>query len=315
MEFGLLGPLVVRAGTVVVPVPRGKQRAALAALLLAANRVVSLDQLAEALWGCDPPVSARVATQNHVMRLRKTMGDEGSRVITQPPGYLIRVNPGELDVTEFQGHLDAARAAARDNSWGTAAAEAELALSLSRGEPLADVDSEALVLRETPRLAELQLQALETRIEADLHLGRHADVITELRQLTGIHSLREHLHGQLMLALYHDGRQAEALSAYQDARKVLVKELGTEPGPELRELHRQILNTDPVLAVPEPASAPRAKTAVPRGLPMGLRSFIGRSGELHELTKVLDESGPETPGTVVISVISGQRGSARQPWH
>jgi DNA-binding SARP family transcriptional activator/Tfp pilus assembly protein PilF len=309
MEFGLLGPLMICVGTLAVPVPRGKQRAVLAALLMAANRVVSLDELAETLWGSDPPPSARVAVQNHVMRLRRTMGGEGSRVITQPPGYLIRVHPGELDVTRFQGHLDAARAAARESSWDAAAAQAHEALSLYRGEPLADVDSETLVLRETPQLAELRLQALETRIDADLHLGRHAEIISELRQLTGAHPLREQLHSQLMLALYRSHRQAEALSAYQDARKILIEEIGAEPGRDLQELHRQILTADPALTTPDRMSeGNRTRRAVPRELPAPVAHFAGRAAELAALTGLLDRFDELRPGMLVISVIGGTAG-------
>jgi DNA-binding SARP family transcriptional activator len=255
---------MVRCGTAVVPVPRGKQRAVLAALLLSAGRVVSLNDLGEVLWGDRPPPSARVAVQNHVMRLRRSLTDAGSRIRTQPPGYLIRAEADEVDVTRFGAHADAARAAARDRAWEIAAAQADAALALWRGEPLADVGSEVLASREGPRLAEMRLQTLETRIEADLHLGRHAEVITELRQLAAAHRLCERLHGLLMLALYRDGRRGEALAAYQQARVVLVEELGTEPGAGLSEVHRQILAGDPALMMPEPALHAGSRPAVPR---------------------------------------------------
>jgi DNA-binding SARP family transcriptional activator len=149
--------------------------------------VVSLDDLAETLWGHTPPPSARVSIQNYVMRLRKALADtDGSRIATQAHGYVIRVDPRELDITRFETHVSAARMAARDRSWDQARDEAHTALALWRDEPLADVDSDVLTARESPRLAEIRLQALETRIDADLHLGRHADVITELRHLMGI---------------------------------------------------------------------------------------------------------------------------------
>jgi len=253
MDFCLLGPLTVRSGTAVVPVPRGKQRAVLAALLLSAGQVVPLDELAVALWGAQPPPTARVAVQNHVMRLRHSLSGASSRIRTHPPGYLIRVEAGEVDVARFEAHADAARAAARDRAWESAAAQADAALALWRGEPLADVGSEALALREVPRLAEMRLQTLETRIDADLHLGHHAEAITELRQLTAAHPLRERLHGLLMLAMYQDGRQGEALAVYQQARAMLVEELGTEPGAALSRVHQQILTGDPALMMPETA--------------------------------------------------------------
>jgi DNA-binding SARP family transcriptional activator/Tfp pilus assembly protein PilF len=307
-QFCLLGPLLVRCGGVPVPVP-GKQRAVLAGLLLNPGRVVSVDELAEILWGTAAPPSARVTIQNYVMRLRKTLGDR-SRIGTQPHGYVIRVEADELDVSVFEAQLAAARSAARDGLWETAVAEAGAGLSLWRGEPLADVPSDLLAVRDAPRLAELRLQALETRIDADLRLGRHAEVITELRRLTAAHPLREHLHAQLMLALYRCGRRAEALGAYQDARRVLVEEIGADPGTGLRELHRQILTADPALAVPEPAPtvADRTGPGVPRQLPAPVAHFVGRAAELAALTGLLDRRNEQLPGTVVISAIGGTAG-------
>ena len=309
MEFGLLGPLSVRLGGVEVPPPPGKQRVVLAALLLKANRLVPLDELAEALWGPAPPATARVTMQNYVMRLRKALGDGRGRIATQPGGYQITVAAGELDVSQCEALLAAARSAARDGSWDTAASEAGAALALWRGEPLADVDSEFLAMRETPRLAELRLQALETRIDADLHVGRQSEVIGELRHLTIAHPLREHLHALLMLALYRDGRQGEALAAYRHARQVLIEELGAEPGTGLRELHQRMLTADPVLDAPAPVrpTAGGPGPAVPRELPAGIRHFTGRGGELKQLTGLLDHTDEETP-TVVISAIGGTAG-------
>jgi DNA-binding SARP family transcriptional activator/Tfp pilus assembly protein PilF len=311
LEFCLFGPLMVRRGGAVVPVPPGKQRAVLAALLLSAGQMVSLDALIEVLWAHSPPPSARVAVQNYVMRLRKALGPAaGSRISTQPRGYLIQVDAAELDLSRFEAHLRAAQAAVRDTAWYTAAAEARAGLSLWRGEPLADIDSELLAVRDVPRLAEQRLQALETRIDADLHLGQHAELITELQQLTGAHPLRERLHGLLMLALYRDGRQGEALSAYQHVRHVLIDELGTEPGTCLRELHQQILIDDPALDAPASArpGAGNAAPTVPRELPAAVRNFTGRSDELDTLTRLLGEFGENAPGTVVISAIGGTAG-------
>ncbi len=313
MEFGLLGPLVVRRGDTVVPVRPGKQRAVLAALLLNANRFVPVEELAETLWGTAPPPSARVTVQNYVARLRKALGAEGrSRIDTQTGGYVIRVAAGELDVTQFEVLLRAARQAARDGSWDDVAAQAGAALALWRGEPLADVESELLAVREVPRLADLQLRALETRIEADLRLGRHGEVAGELRQLAAAHPLREHLHALLMLGLYRAGCQAEALAAYQAARRVLVEELGAEPGPELRQLHQQILDADPALTLTGRA-APAASAAAPtwpppRQLPAAMADFTGRGAELAALTQVLDQTGVGGLGTVVISAIGGTAG-------
>jgi DNA-binding SARP family transcriptional activator len=286
MEFCLLGPLMVRSGTAVVPVPQGKQRAVLAALLLSPRQVMSLDELAVAVWGAQPPPTARVAVQNHVMRLRRSLGDAGSRIHTHPPGYLIRVEPDEVDVARFAAHADAARAAARDRAWEAAAVQAGAALALWRGEPLADAGSELLVLREVPRLAEMRLQALETRIDADLHLGRHAETITELRQLAAAHPLRERLHGLLMLALYQDGRQGEALAAYQQARAMLVEELGTEPGAALSRVHGQILAGDPALMMPEPTLGTAGSTALTQLRPGSIAPGTGAASARDTRTEV-----------------------------
>src|SRR5690349_13126537 len=320
-EFCLLGPFTVRMGGAAVPVQKGKQRALLAALLLNPGRAVSLDHLAETLWGPDPPPSARVTIQNYVVRLRKALGTAGgSRITTLPSGYAIRAEPGELDVTRFENLLGAATAAAREGRWPDAAARAHSAIALWRGDPLADVGSGLLAEREVPRLAEMRLQALETRNDADLHLGRHADVITGLQRLTACHPLRERLHAQLMLALYRDGRQAEALAVYQRARQVLVTELGTEPGSGLRQLHQQVLAGDPALALRRAVAtagtdvttagtdAASARTGPPRELPAGVPHFTGRGDMLAALTEVLERSRTECPGTPVISAISGTAG-------
>ncbi|MGH3155287.1 MAG: AfsR/SARP family transcriptional regulator [Streptosporangiaceae bacterium] len=298
-EFCLLGPLVVRCGGAPIPVPPGNQRAVLATLLLNANHVVPLDDLAESLWGSAPPPSARVTVQNYVLRLRKALAATGPpRILTLPPGYMIKVAADELDVSRFEALLTAARAAALDGSWDAAAGQARAALSLWRGEPLADTGSDFLVVRETPRLAEMRLQAMEVRIDADLHLGRNAAVIAELQRLVDAHPLREHLHALLMLALYRDGRRGEALAAYQHARRVLIEELGTEPGPGLRDLHQRILTADPTLAVPEPAqpAAGDPGPVVPWQLPGAVAHFGGRAAELATLTKLLDDTGQQALG-------------------
>jgi DNA-binding SARP family transcriptional activator len=319
IEFCLLGPLEVRCGGVVAAVRPGRQRAVLAGLLLNAGQIVPVDMLAEVLWGRASPPSARVAVQNYVMRLRRSLGEAGrARISTQPGGYLIRVQADELDLSRFEALLAAARGAAQRGCWQEAATQAGAALSLWRGEPLADVESDMLAQREAPRLAELRLQAVETRIGADLHLGRHAEVVVELQRLADAHPLREHLCALLLLALYRSGRQGEALAAYRQARQVLVGELGIEPGPELRELHQQILAADQALVVakPAPASAagsgsnPRSnpRWAVPRELPATVAHFAGREGELAALNRMLDQAGERAPGPVVISAIGGTAG-------
>jgi DNA-binding SARP family transcriptional activator/Tfp pilus assembly protein PilF len=254
----LLGPLVACAGGLAVPITAAKQRVVLAALLLNAGRVVGVDELAEAVWGVAVPTSARATLQNYVKRLRCALGDAGRRCIsTQPDGYLLSFGSGELDVGRFESLQESGRRAARQREWKQAAAQLWAALALWRGELLADVPSDRLLMQHGPRLAELRAQALEARIEADLQLGGHAAVISELRQLTGAYPLREHPHELLMLALYRDGRQAEALAAYQEARQALIGELGLEPGPGLRALQQHILSADPGLgarAAPQPGA-------------------------------------------------------------
>jgi DNA-binding SARP family transcriptional activator/tetratricopeptide (TPR) repeat protein len=327
MEFGLLGPLVVRCGAEVLSVRPGNQRALLAALLLDANQTVALDKIAETLWGAEPPPSALATIRNYVKRLRQALGEAGhARVSTEPAGYMISVGADELDISRFEALLGSAREAVGEGYWNRAAAQARAALALWRGEPLADVDSDVLTLREVPRLSELRLQALETRIDADLHLGRHAGVVGDLQSLVAAHPLRERLHAMLMVALYRCGRQADALAAYQQARTLLVEDLGIEPGSELQRLHQQILTAEPGLAAPGSAelaftpeiiaphihaperAEPAGHTVVPHMLPGTVSHFTGRAAELAALSEVLDRAGSHTPGTVVISAIGGTAG-------
>lgn len=262
MEFGLLGPLVVRAGGVVMPVTAGKQRVLLAALLLRANQVVTTEELAEAVWGDRPPGTARVTLQNYVKRLRQALGPEGyERVVTRPVGYLAVVGDAELDLARFAGLASQGQAAARTGAWEQASAQLSAALSLWRGQPLADVPSPWLVAAQSRRLAEMRLTATEARAEADLHLGRHQEVIAELASLAAAEPLRERLHELLMLALYRSGQQAAALAAYRNARRQLIDQVGIEPGPALRELNQQILHSDPALRLP--AADGSARSAQP----------------------------------------------------
>jgi DNA-binding SARP family transcriptional activator/tetratricopeptide (TPR) repeat protein len=257
-EFCLLGPLAVRARGEQLPIPPGQQRVLLAALLLAAGRPVSTDELTDLLWGDAPPPSSRLSLQNCVMRLRRSLRDSAAAIRTEPGGYRIQTGPDALDITRFEAALAAGRTAARAGAWADASRRLAGGLALWRGAPLADVPSDVLAARERPRLAELRLQALETRIGADLRLGRAPDVIAELRQLVAREPLRERLHGLLMTALYQDGQPAAALAAYQDASEILVEELGAEPGPELRRLHRQVRDGDPALAAPPPPARDQA---------------------------------------------------------
>ena len=310
-QFCLLGPLLIRSGGQTLPALPGKQRALLAALLLRANRMVPLEDLAEAAWGSAAPTSARGTLRHYVKELRKALaGTGGSRIETVPGGYLIRIGPAELDVLTFEELRAEALQAAGEGAWDRAAEYWRVAAALWRGEALADVASDWLALREIPRLTEMRLQAVEGRIEADLHRGRQHEVIPDLRQLATVHPLRERLHAMLMLALYRDGQQAQALAAYQVARQVLKEAVGAEPGSELRDLQRQILAVDPALAAPDRSEAARqaADQVVPRELPAPVRHFAGRSGELAVLAGLLAQAGPDTRPAVVISAIGGLAG-------
>jgi DNA-binding SARP family transcriptional activator len=300
-EFCLLGPLTVRVSGAEVAVAPGQQRMLLAALLLQAGQPVSIGELAEVLWGAAMPSAPKMSLQHCVMRLRKSLGDSASAIVTEPGGYLIRIGADDLDVARFEAALAAGRAAARAGSWAAAARQLAGGLALWRGQPLGGVGCDALELRERPRLAELRLQALEARIDADLHLGRHADVLDELRQLTAAEPLRERLHGLLMTALYRGGQRGAALAAYRAASEILVEELGTEPGLELQRLHEQVRADDPALAMPAPA-APAAGEAgavgVRYSLPPDTVAFTGRDGELDQIAAALADAvtGPAGPG-------------------
>jgi DNA-binding SARP family transcriptional activator/tetratricopeptide (TPR) repeat protein len=314
MEFGLLGPLVVRSGGSELPVRRRSQAALLAALLLEGGRVISTDAISDVLWGDSPPESALEMIRHHVWQLRQTLGQTGQeRIVTRPGGYLLHVEHGELDLSRFEELLGGARVTASDGSWEVAAARSRDALALWRGEPLAGIESETLLLREAPRLAELRLQAGEILAEAELHLGGHAPAAAELARLAAANPLREHVHALLMLALYRCGRQADALTAYQNIRQSLVGELGAEPGSELQHLHQQILAADPALDLPRDAVGPdqpaRLPADVPRQLPAAVTQFTGRATELTTLTQIAARpNNGDVPGTVVISAIGGTAG-------
>ena len=315
MRFGLLGPLeLVGEDGAAVPVDGARLRVLLAALLLQANTPVSADVLADAVWDGAPPPAAARTLRSHVGRLRRVLGPQAGRLVAREPGYLIRVAPTELDLREFERLCQAAGTALREMAWRSAADAAAGALSLWRGQPLLDVPSEPLRDSVVPRLEWLRVQALEDRAEAGLHLGQHERLIADLHEMVTAHPLRERSRGQLMLALYRSGRQAEALAAYQEARKALVRGLGTEPGPELRNLHKRILSGDGDLAAPLPSAAPAPKSAPgptgPRQLPAAARHFTGRRSELDLIIKPPgpSQSADVPGGTVVISAIDGMAG-------
>jgi DNA-binding SARP family transcriptional activator/ABC-type branched-subunit amino acid transport system substrate-binding protein len=257
MEFRILGPLEVSEAGRNVAVGGGKQRVVLALLLLHPNEVLSKDRLIDALWGESPPPTAAKMLHNYVSQLRRALGGNASAAAlqTRGNGYLLRLDRGGRDVDRFEELLSRARALGAEDPKAAAEVLRE-ALALWRGPPLADFAYEEFAREEIGRLEELRLIALEERIEADLALGRHADLVAELRQLVGEHPLRERLRAQLMLALHRCGRQAEALELYQDARRALLEERGLEPGAALRQLEARILRDDPKLGAPSVFGAP-----------------------------------------------------------
>ncbi|MFL6110725.1 MAG: AfsR/SARP family transcriptional regulator [Catenulispora sp.] len=314
MDFAVLGALRVTVNSRPVPIGSARQRAVLAALLLSANETVSIPRLIGAVWGDRPAGSAQSLVHTYVWRLRSLLAENGERrLLTAPTGYLLRVEPGELDLAEFQRLAGEGSAALAAGDTAQAAAKLRAALALWRGEPFADVvqyDGEFVV--EAHRLAEARVAAWEDRIEADLLLGRHEGLTGELRQLALRHPLRERIAGQLMLACYRSGRQGDALAAYARIRAELVAELGMDPGPELRELHQRILRADPALLA-GPTGRRSAVAAlgriVPRQLPAAPAHFAGREDELKALTRLLEHNlRADGAGTVVISAIGGGAG-------
>ena len=249
VEFRILGPLEVLEDGNVLTLPGARERAVLVYLLLNSGQVVSADQLVEELWGEEPPETARKSLQVRVAGIRKALG--AHVVVTKGPGYTMRVGHDEFDLSRFERLVGSAAAVAPE----VAAPMLREALSLWRGPPLADFAFESFAQAAIRRLEELRIAVLEQRIDADLALGGHAGLVGELEHLVAVHPLRERFREQLMLALYRSGRQAEALEAFQSARRALVDEFGIEPGSALRELERAILRQDAEIArTPAPAT-------------------------------------------------------------
>ena len=295
MDFRVLGPLEVGGDGGTLELGGLKQRSVLAALLLHANEVVSTDRLIDALWGGSPPLRAGKTIQVYVSRLRKVFAEE--RLVTRAPGYVLYVDRGELDLARFEQLVGEARGTPP----ATASSLLREALALWRGPPLADLAYEQFAQAEISRLDEMRLTALEQRLDADLALGRHGDLVPELETVIARHPLREHFRYQLMLALYRSDRQADALDAYRAARRELSEELGLEPSASLRELEAAILRQDPELAPAaavsrggEDASAAPADPPA-RGGPAGAppeRAVLVAPGSLGELDALLGVAKP-----------------------
>ena len=293
-----MGPLRWSTADMLVDIPGTKLRALLALLLLHPNQVVSTDRLVDGLWGEAPPKTAPNTLQTHVSHLRSALsgkgaGENGQLVVTKFPGYLLAVDPEQIDAGRFEHLAEAGRRALDDSAPDEAVVILTEALSLWRGPALADFVFEPFASSEGARLEELRLAVVADRMEAQLALGRHADVAGELRQLVDEHPLRERLWAQLMTALYRCGRQAEALRAFSELRRVLGEELGIEPSHDLQRLEEAILLQKPELEWHPPAMVVERTRSVPpvrHNLPVQLTSFVGRETELERVSDALAEA-------------------------
>jgi DNA-binding SARP family transcriptional activator/tetratricopeptide (TPR) repeat protein len=301
----LLGPIDVIIGGVPRPVSGLRRRAVLAVLALAAGEAVSTDRLTEAVWNGRPPATALNTLQSHVSYLRGLLGGRET-IVARPPGYLLDVG---ADGTDLQAAVRLIEEARQSTGPVQKVARLRAALNLWRGPPLADLLGLTWLEGEAQRLATIRLDAVEAVVEARLALREHAELITDLIELTRQHPYRENLHGQLMLALYRTGRQADALQAYRRLRRSLAEDLGVDPGSTVRELHAAILRHDRALD-PLPAVRPdprrRSDGSVPRQLPADVFGFTGRDAYLAELDAFRDLTGQ--PSAVKMTAISGTAG-------
>jgi DNA-binding transcriptional activator of the SARP family len=269
LEFRILGPLQVVEGKQTVTLGGRRERGLLALLLLSANRVVSAERLAEDLWAGDPPEGATQSLRVYVSRLRRALGESGEGiVVTQPPGYLARVDPEALDAARFEALVARGRAEVAAGRHREAAELLREALALWRGPALADLADAPFARAEAARLDETGLAALEERVEAELACGRHREVVSELDALTQAHPLRERLWALRMLALYRSGRQAEALRAYQELRGVLGGSWASSPvlpfAASRQPSCARSLNLTGRSRQPPPSPAPRRPTPRPQ---------------------------------------------------
>jgi YVTN family beta-propeller protein len=255
VDYRILGSFEVYDGGDPVTPGTGRQRSLLALLLLRANQTVQSETLVDELWESPPPSAAKIL-QNYVSQLRRALGD--GVLVTRGRGYALRVEPGEVDVDRFVEQLEIGRRALASNEPELAASTLRATLELWRGPPLDDFADERFAQADIDRLEELRLAALTERIEADLALGRHVQLIGELDALARRYPFQERLIEQRMLALYRSGRQAEALEVYRAARHALVEQLGIEPGASLQALERAILQQDPALGLPSGRAVPEA---------------------------------------------------------
>jgi DNA-binding SARP family transcriptional activator len=315
LTYGLLGPLLVADDTAAIPVRSAKQRALLAALLVDAGQVVPVDELMRRLWGHEAPSGARNTLQNHMLRLRRTLSGPAaafSEVITHPEGYLIAPSEQALDLHRFRGLVEHAKAALARDDLRSASTALESVQRLWRGKPLSDVPSDVLHREIVPVLAEQRTAALGLRIDVDLRLGRHEELLAELRDLTVRHPLHERFWVQRMVALYRSGRVAEALECYGTVSTILADELGLDPGPDLRRTHRSILTNDPALAAPAPQGCTPLAAAMPRrDLPAEVSGFVGRAEETRQILNARRAVEADDGSQVVVVAIDGMPGAGK----
>jgi DNA-binding SARP family transcriptional activator len=325
MDFSVLGPMEVTAGSSDVTPTAPKLRQVLAILLLRRNGLVQTGEFIDELWGQHPPRSAMSTLQTYVYKLRRQLferpGDDDERLTTKPSGYILRIGSNDLDLGRFEARAEEGYLALESGEPQRAAMLLSSALSLWRGPALADVVTGDLLGAYATRLEESRMRALEQRMEADLRLSRHRWVIGELRMLTTTYPLHEGFHAKLMLAMYRSGRRYEALNVYRRLREVLIEELGLEPSPELARLHQALLSSDPSLdsTGQQPrreaaaVSGPRTAVRTPAyGLPADIDDFAGRMEELARAERWLlgGDAGRPSGGVVSISGMPGAGKSA-----
>jgi DNA-binding SARP family transcriptional activator len=308
MDYRILGPLEVDDGERRLSLGGARQRAVLALLLLHGNEALSRDAIVDELWGENPPLTAAKVLQNCVSALRKELPGGADTLRTVGGGYALGLAPDELDRDRFERLLAEGHAALAAGDNAEAAEQLREALALWRGSPLSDFAYERFAQDEITRLEELHIAALEDRIEADLALGREAELVSELEALISRHALRERLRGQLMRALYRSGRQAEALEAYRNARRTLLAELGIEPSRALHDLERAILAQDPAL---EAVPARRERLSLSGEVRPGRRAaapVVGRDDELALLEAGLEDA---LAGRGRLFVVVGEAGAGK----
>jgi DNA-binding SARP family transcriptional activator len=288
MDYRILGPLEAVDGDRTLSLGGSRQKAVLSFLLLHGNQAVTRDVIVDELWGEVAPPTAVKVLQNCISALRKELPGGSETLRTLGGAYELRLGPDELDRDRFERLLAEGRAALAAGDEAAAAQHLHAALALWRGSPLSDFSYERFAEDEIKRLEELHIAAIEDRIDADLALGRHAELVPELEALVSRHALRERLRGQLMLALYRCGRQAEALEVYRAARRTLLSDLGIEPSRALHELERAILAQEPALE--SSTSRPATVEAVARPGRSASSPLMGREEELALLAAGLDDA-------------------------